>query len=146
MRPEAAIVVGMADLGFSCRETITSPQASPPIEGSLCTPATPRSGITLVGVIERDLSGRPRVLGAKGKAEAGAGPTGRATVESTIAEIAGLAFPDQADAAAATAWVRSVVPTAEETTNESTEIGGLELRLEYATQPGYLLHIEVPRS
>ena len=142
IRSEEAMVAAMADLGFSCRVSIVGPDASPPIEGPLCEPTVPRSGVLIFGAMERDPSGAIDRVSAKGKAEGVAGLAGRTRVEETLAEIAGIAFPSATDADAAEAWVRSVTPVAAEFVREETTIGGLALRFEGTATDGYRLYVE----
>ena len=143
IRSEPAMVAAMADLGFSCRATVLGPAASPPVKGSLCTPAVARQGVSLAAALERDPAGSMHSVYAKGKAEPVAGAAGKARVEDTLARIARVAFPSTTDADAAEAWVRSVMPNGRSVT-EATKIGGLDLRFEWSTQLGYQLHVDVP--
>ena len=62
-----------------------------------------------------------------------------------IVEIAGEAFPDATDAAAAEAWVRSVFPAGSEVVHETTSIGGLDLAFEVVEPGHYFVQVAVPK-
>lgn len=145
IRSEAAMVAGMADLGFSCRFAVLGPAASPPLKGQLCTPAVVRSGIELAAAIERDPTGAVHGVLGKGRSGAVAGDAGRTRVEDAIAGILRVAFPSATDADAAEAWVRSAFPTGDQTVPETrTTVAGLELRFAWSPKEGYVLHVDVP--
>ncbi|HEX6868303.1 MAG TPA: hypothetical protein VF119_05830 [Candidatus Limnocylindrales bacterium] len=145
IRPEASIVADLAELGISCRPSIIDAKASPQRRGSVCSPAVARAGIEFLAVVERDAAGDPIAVIAKSTVEPVAGEAGRSRVADLIVEIAGTAFPDAADAAAAEAWVRSVLPVGDEVVHETTSIGGLDLTFEVTGSGHPFLQVAVPK-
>ena len=83
---------------------------------------------------------------AKSIVEPVAGEAGRASVTDLIAKIAGDAFPDAADGAAAEAWVRSVLPLGAEVVHETTSIGGLDMSFEVVEPGHYFVQVAVPKT
>ena len=125
--------------------TILGPAASPPVKGSLCVPAVPRSGVEVVGGIELDQAGQADALLVKTRVSPVAGEAGRKRVDDLLVDMAGIAFPERSDAAAAAAWVRSALPAAGAAA-QSISIGGLDVSLEVPAADQYLLHVEVPKN
>jgi hypothetical protein len=143
---ESSLVSAFADLGLSCRASIIDAKASPQRRGHLCMPTVPRSGIDVLGVIERGPAGDPIALIAKSTVDPVAGDAGRARVGDLIVKLAGTAFPDAADRAAAEAWVRSVLPAGDELVDQTTTIGGLDLTFQVIGPGHYFLQEDVPPS
>jgi len=146
IRPEASIVADLAELGISCRSSIIDTKASPQRRGSLCSPAVARAGVEFLAVVERDAAGDPIAVISKATVEPVAGEAGRTRVADLIVDIAGMAFPDEADSVAAEAWVRSVLPVGDEVVKETTSIGGLDLTFEVVAAGHPFLQVAVPKS
>jgi hypothetical protein len=83
---------------------------------------------------------------AKGTVEPVAGDAGRTKVTDLIVKIAGLTFVDESDAAAAQAWVRSVLPAGDEVVHETTTIGGIDVTFEVIGPGHYFLRVGAPPS
>lgn len=146
MRPETSMIVGLTGLGLNCRSTILDPKPSPQLRGSLCTPALTREGTEFIAAIERDPAGDPAAVVAKATVEPVAGAAGRTRVTDLILKIAGLTFADESDAAAAQAWVRSVLPVGDEIVHETTNIGGIDVTFEVIGPGHYFLRVGTPPS
>jgi hypothetical protein len=110
----------------------------------LCTPAVARSGVEVVGAVERDPAGEPDVLLVKGHTTRTGDEVAQKRVDDLVVKMAATAFPDPADATAASVWLRSVLPTAGEAVDVTTRIGGLDIRFENLVPGGYLVHVEAP--
>jgi hypothetical protein len=141
VRTEAEIVASIVELGFRCESAVLGPQASPPVLGSLCVPSVPRPRVLLALAVERDATGQPRGIIAKGNQEPDAGAGDRERLREVIIAAAGLIYADPQSAAAAEAWLRVAMPAGVDLVDTATIIDGVPLRLEGTVTRGLVLHV-----